>query len=192
MTPQKRDELVKKHSAFGSFAELVQADGNYRPSLDVSDTERLALANAYDLHMRASDDMRRAYRYGAESPGWAGNTWSRELNQAVRYGTILAVLGREVMWIYQMPAGRQFIGIDGPGDKYRAQSLNSMPKKWQAAIASQGGVLSVDDALDALGWNVTERHGRVNTHEQERREWARANRVPAWVLALPCNQPVTV
>lgn len=58
------DELVARNSAFKGMNDLLSAGGNYRPSIDVRDSERLKLANVYDSIMEARGDARRAYRYG--------------------------------------------------------------------------------------------------------------------------------
>lgn len=45
------DKLTRKLTAFGSFAELVNAGGDYRPTLVVSD-DATQLANAYNFEQR--------------------------------------------------------------------------------------------------------------------------------------------
>ena len=62
------DLLVKKHSAFLSFDDLLDAGGRYRPSLYVrgksaTDAREIrAIADAYDFAQQARGDTRRAYR----------------------------------------------------------------------------------------------------------------------------------
>lgn len=56
------DVIVRNLSAFKSFAELLNAEGGYFPSIDVSKPEGLALAVAYDGAQIARGDARRAYR----------------------------------------------------------------------------------------------------------------------------------
>lgn len=58
------DDLVRKHTAFATMDELLQADGGYRPSLDVREPHMLRIANAYDRQQQLRGDPRRAYRYG--------------------------------------------------------------------------------------------------------------------------------
>lgn len=62
------DAMVRKHSAFWDFADLVVARGGYRPSLYlggkpmVSMAELLRIDLAYDAHMGDIGDPRRVYR----------------------------------------------------------------------------------------------------------------------------------
>lgn len=70
------DKLVEHHSAFRDFTELLNAAGNYRPSLEVpnkkcgpkvaaelSRGERGIIALAYDEAQRSLQDERRASTY---------------------------------------------------------------------------------------------------------------------------------
>lgn len=70
------DRLTENHSAFQDFTALLDAAGNYRPSLEVPDkkngrnvriehgkAERQILADVYDEAQRSLKDERRAYRY---------------------------------------------------------------------------------------------------------------------------------
>ncbi|MGE3549765.1 MAG: hypothetical protein AB7I29_07705 [Geobacter sp.] len=57
------DRICKHYTAFGSFNELVFAKGDYRPSLDCTSPDLLALANAYDKAQQLHGDARRAFRY---------------------------------------------------------------------------------------------------------------------------------
>ncbi len=63
---QKLDALTVAHSAFGSFAALVNAGGNYRPTIDCGSYDRRELANGYDQFQRLRNDERRAYRTGSD------------------------------------------------------------------------------------------------------------------------------
>ncbi len=58
------DGVVRDCSSFESFDDLLNAEGNYRPSLDVSEFKRSILADCYDKLMELRGDDRRAYRYG--------------------------------------------------------------------------------------------------------------------------------
>lgn len=134
---------------------------------------------------------------GAESADTlkAGDSFSIFINQGERDGWVLAVQGGEFLGAYRMPAGRVSLIVEKVDASlqdrtYRSVSLKGLPKKWQAAIAAQGGSLTVDDALDALGYNLEPVRGRVSTHQIARRDWAKANRVPQWVQAL--NAPVAL
>lgn len=118
------------------------------------------------------------------------------LNQATRYGTVLAVLGAEVLFSYEMPRGRVFLGVfdyskpapyrDLPC-AYRSVSVASLPKKWQAAIHAQGGVLTPEEVAapkpERMVIGVTK---TFDAYRYERRVAA----VPQWVRDLPCNAPV--
>lgn len=57
------DRICKHYTAFISFSELLFAKGDYRPSLDCSNPDLLALANAYDKAQANYGDIRRAFRY---------------------------------------------------------------------------------------------------------------------------------
>ncbi len=72
------DRITAQHSAFADFTDLLNAAGNYRPSLEVPDkkngrktrddhgrAERKVLADVYDECQRSLKDDRRAYRYPA-------------------------------------------------------------------------------------------------------------------------------
>jgi hypothetical protein len=69
MTTAELNDLTRKHSAFRSFGDLLNAAGNYRPTIrsnvrgDYSgNLERNTLAMAYDDHQQMRGDERRAYR----------------------------------------------------------------------------------------------------------------------------------
>lgn len=70
------DRLTSHHTAFRNFTEILEAAGNYRPSLEVPDKktrgkllqdlgrgERGLIAEVYDQAMSSLKDERRAYRY---------------------------------------------------------------------------------------------------------------------------------
>lgn len=70
------DEQTRSISAFASFNDLLEAKGDYRPSIgcksgsgstrDLSFSELMALqrfANAYDAAQKSRGDSRRVYRY---------------------------------------------------------------------------------------------------------------------------------
>lgn len=57
------DIICKHYTAFSCFGELLFAKGDYRPSLDCSNPDLLALANAYDKAQELYGDPRRAFRY---------------------------------------------------------------------------------------------------------------------------------
>lgn len=59
----RSDELAAKHTAFQDFADLLHAAGQFYPSLNVGDPERLELANLYDAAQSARSDSRRAHRW---------------------------------------------------------------------------------------------------------------------------------
>jgi hypothetical protein len=56
------DALTRKHSAMGSFRELVEAPGRYYPTIYVDDPERMRLADLYDFRQYMAGDDRRARR----------------------------------------------------------------------------------------------------------------------------------
>ena len=62
--------LVRRHTGFISFADMLNAFPTYRPSLNTktnhyhgAQKELIELADAYDEAMEALGDPRRAYRY---------------------------------------------------------------------------------------------------------------------------------
>ena len=57
------DIIVRNHTAFGSFEQLLNAAGNYRPTLDMGHADRVALADAYDHQQSLRGDARRVERY---------------------------------------------------------------------------------------------------------------------------------
>lgn len=58
-------ELTHSLTAFNSFEDLLEAKGNYRPSMDMRYAAAVELADLYDAAQEARGDNRRAYRYGA-------------------------------------------------------------------------------------------------------------------------------
>jgi len=70
------DRIVAEQSAFRNFEDLLNAKGNYRPSLDCGQSEagwedRIFLADSYDAWMELIGDERRAFRYGiGNNIGW--------------------------------------------------------------------------------------------------------------------------
>ena len=59
-------------------------------------------------------------------------------NQGDRDATVLATLGSEVLYEYEMPNGRTYlrvVDVFTPGT-YRTMSRNAMPKKWQKELAA--------------------------------------------------------
>jgi hypothetical protein len=63
-TTRQLDQICREETGFASFADLLNAKGSYRPSIDQSNARLVILADAFDLHMIQIDDERRAYRYG--------------------------------------------------------------------------------------------------------------------------------
>lgn len=57
------DRIAKHYTAFDSFNSLIYAKGDYRPSIDCTNPDLLALANAYDRAQECYGDPRRAFRY---------------------------------------------------------------------------------------------------------------------------------
>ncbi len=57
------DALTNDFTAFLSFAELVQAPGGYRPSINIRKKGRKRLADLYDQEQAYRGDSRRAHRF---------------------------------------------------------------------------------------------------------------------------------
>lgn len=58
------DNIVRKNSAFDGMKSLLTAKGNYVPSIEVSNHEKLLMADVYDMTQEYLHSPRRAYRYG--------------------------------------------------------------------------------------------------------------------------------
>ncbi len=61
------NQITRELTAFASFADLVAAGNNYRPSIhlkkgDIANRLKTDLANAYDDAQQMRGDERRAYR----------------------------------------------------------------------------------------------------------------------------------
>lgn len=56
------DDLTTANSCFRSFDDLLNAKGDYRPTIDCSDADRLELADGYDAAQAKRNDPRRAFR----------------------------------------------------------------------------------------------------------------------------------
>ena len=59
----RADALTQKHTAFNTFAELLDAMGGFYPSLNVANAEKLELADMYDEAQQLREDGRRVCRY---------------------------------------------------------------------------------------------------------------------------------
>lgn len=57
------DALVKKHTAFATMDEMLNAKGGYRPSMYVFRHEVKIIADAYDAAQEERGDARRAFRH---------------------------------------------------------------------------------------------------------------------------------
>ena len=203
------NEFTVRHTAFSDFSDLVTAKGNYSPSIywpteggtfahgETLTAERrgyelAVLANSYDQYMASHGDPRRAYRGGnwpAEmivKPSahglFAGDGMSEFINQAERYGYVLATSGDDILWVYEMPAGRKFLTVLTYGrQRSKPVSLKSLPKRWVKAMIEQGAAFTLDDALDNLGYNLGD--GRPCKFRATYREQARA-KLPGWLYTL--------
>tara|TARA_R100000458_G_C8145109_1_gene154798 strand:+ start:193 stop:681 length:489 start_codon:yes stop_codon:yes gene_type:complete len=58
------DDIVERNSGFKSFNGLLNALGDYRPTIDVSVPEKEYLADEYDAAQAERGDERRAFRRG--------------------------------------------------------------------------------------------------------------------------------
>ena len=132
MTDTRLDTLLKYHTAFDSFEQLLTARGNYRPTIELSDYGRVQLAAEYDRAMTARNDPRRAYTYrnesmrqdqmqrdereayrmqsahlmGATQTAYGPNdSITVYSNQAEREACVLAVIKDQILVEYEMPNG---------------------------------------------------------------------------------------
>ena len=60
------DILTSKYTGFSYFQDLLDAPGDYRPTLDMRKPGLKALADNYDEVQEARQDPRRAYRVGED------------------------------------------------------------------------------------------------------------------------------
>ena len=81
----RADALTFEHTVFHNFDDLLQAAGDYHPSLDVAVADKLELANTYDAAQGKRGDVRRAYRYGIPARRTTCQRWDSLLPQPV-YG----------------------------------------------------------------------------------------------------------
>ena len=58
------DALISRNTAFADMADLLDAKGDYRPSLDCRVAFNVAIADAYDREQMKRGSDKRAYRYG--------------------------------------------------------------------------------------------------------------------------------
>lgn len=58
------DNICQKHTCFNYFFDLVDAGGNYYPTVNCQIPELVILADCYDNYQIARGDSRRACRYG--------------------------------------------------------------------------------------------------------------------------------
>jgi hypothetical protein len=66
MTTAYLNEITRQLTCFASFADLLNAPGNYRPSIylakgDIANRAKYDLVNAYDDAQQMRGDERRAY-----------------------------------------------------------------------------------------------------------------------------------
>lgn len=64
-TIAQMDEITRTRSCFATFADLLNAQGNYRPTISIRSREDLLLALAYDAAQSARGDERRAFTAGS-------------------------------------------------------------------------------------------------------------------------------
>lgn len=55
---------VRENTAFPSMDDMLNAGGNYRPSIDMREPVMAEIADEYDRRQEQRGDPRRAYRYG--------------------------------------------------------------------------------------------------------------------------------
>jgi hypothetical protein len=118
-TEARADLITRKNTAFKSFADLINAEGGYRPSLSRAEPVLRELGALYDAAQTARGDDRRAYMYGnpvrkgsiIDRRNWvASDSWYR--------------VGRRIAWWDRYT--RQWIAYtldtrgnqDGPADLY--------------------------------------------------------------------------
>lgn len=115
---------IRRKTGFTDFADMLDAGGNYRPTIDVSQADLLELADAYDAAQAERGDARRAFRYGrpyvAPTPPppppkpatVAESSHGRVYaNQAKRPAVVVALDqdSGTALIEYEMPAGRTFL-----------------------------------------------------------------------------------
>lgn len=75
MNITKLDQITRQLTAFRSFQDLLDAEGNYRPSIYLQTWESWTLAEAYDRAQEGRGDPRRAYRGGKWPLSRPPKTW---------------------------------------------------------------------------------------------------------------------
>lgn len=164
-TIRRLDRITREQTAFRDFEDLMTARGNYRPTIELSNWERVVLASHYDQQQAERGSELRAYTYCNAAmladeirvchyeavmmneyldgiPYEAGDEVEVYSNQAERDGTVLAVVGRDVLIEYSMPAGTTAMLLFTVKNRKLTNRRNvayaSCPQKWIRAIAAQG------------------------------------------------------
>lgn len=78
------DQLTTSLTAFNSFAELVNSNDGYRPTILPRDIRHVALADAFDAVMVERNSTRRAWR-GIDSAQVSVTLTRRQVNALVDY-----------------------------------------------------------------------------------------------------------
>lgn len=87
---ERADRLTRENSAFRNFEDLLQAGGDYRPSLSRATPDCRELGALYDAAQIARGDDRRAFMYGTPARKGslidpanydAGENWYRQGNR---------------------------------------------------------------------------------------------------------------
>ena len=153
--------IVRQETAFGSMEEMMDAGGNYRPTIECSEFIRYLMAEDYDRLQAERGDDRRAHRYVNEAMRQSDVNRQHEIgavmnvnqytaddfmtvwvNQAPRDANVLAVIDDQILIEYAMPAGTsallQYTIVGGRRRKMRNVNYNTCPKRWINAIHAAG------------------------------------------------------
>lgn len=162
---RKLNRITRQQSAFPDFEGILQAGGNYRPTIELSSWDRYVLAHEYDLEQERRGDPRRAHTYCnaamladeirvshyeavSMNEYLDGMPWEAHdcigvwANQAERDAFVLATIGKDLILEYEMPNGSsallQFTVKNRKLTKRRNINYNAVPKRWITAIREAG------------------------------------------------------
>lgn len=164
-TTRRLDRITREQTAFRDFEDLMTARGNYRPTIELSNWDRVVLAHHYDAEQIRRGSELRAYTYCNDGmlqasieachelalaqnilmdemiygPNDCIDVWS---NQAEREAYVLAVIDKDLILEYEMPNGSsallQFTVKNRKLTRQRNVNYNNVPRRWINAIREAG------------------------------------------------------
>ena len=150
------DRLTADLTAFNTFAELLNTDARYRPTILPRDERHVVLADAYDVAQRARGDERRAYR-GAEVAAKP-----RRSVLSVRLSGVEAGSGGYSEWLQVIHRINRDYAVDHEGVQYIGSPIASYDW-WARGWAEEYSEFRV--ILGAEGDNLTRNYVQALTAE---------------------------